>query len=111
MNFPALLVFALAVGDGDPTKIEVKATPKVPIGKDTTFIIGPIDDDGYLDFETALNDRLSKGVTPENNANTLIWTAFGPTPEGGNPMPEEFYRRLGVRPPPEGAYLISSANS
>jgi hypothetical protein len=29
-------------------------------------------------FVTALNKRLGAGVTPENNANVLIWKAIGP---------------------------------
>ena len=25
--------------------------PRIPIGKDTTYVTGPIDKDGYVDFE------------------------------------------------------------
>ena len=54
--------------------------PKLPVGRDTTYVTGPIDKDGYIDYEAALNERLSQGVTPENNANVLIWKVLGPTP-------------------------------
>ncbi len=80
--------------------------PKLPVGKDTTYVTGPIDKDGYIDYEAALNDRLGKGVTPETNATVLIWKALGPTPEGSH-MPPEFFKRLGIdEPPKDGAYFI-----
>jgi hypothetical protein len=79
---------------------------KITVGKDTTFITGPLDKDGYIDYVAALNDRLSQGVTPENNANVLIWKALGPHPEGST-MPAEFFRRMGIAAPPErGDYFI-----
>lgn len=59
------------------------------------------------DYESRLNDILSKGITPEKNANVLLWQALGPSPEGGPPMPAEFYRRLGIPEPPKGgAYFV-----
>jgi hypothetical protein len=65
-----------------------------------------VDKDGYIDYAAALNERLSQGVTPANNANVLIWKAIGPRPEGA-PMPAEFYKWLGIDEPPEkGDYFI-----
>jgi hypothetical protein len=81
--------------------------PKFPVGKDTTFVTGPIDKNGYVNYEAALNDILGKGVTPDNNANVLLWKAFGPKPEGGDGMPAEYFKRLGIEePPPDGDYFI-----
>jgi hypothetical protein len=81
--------------------------PKFPLGKDTTYVTGPLDKEGYIDYQAALNDRLGKGVTPEKNANVLLWKALGPTPEGGKGVPPEYFKRLGVaRPPRGGAYFI-----
>jgi hypothetical protein len=86
---------------------EGKSVPKVPVGKETTYVTGPIDDDGFIDYETALNERLSKGIRPDRNANVLLWKALGPRPEGGKRMPPEFFRWLGIDEPPErGAYFI-----
>jgi hypothetical protein len=91
---------ALLSGDDRPT-------PKFPLGKETTYITEPLDKDGYLDYEAALNDRLGKGITPEKNANVLIWKALGPRPEGGKGMPAEYFKRLGMdEPPEEGDYFI-----
>src|SRR6516162_7270368 len=85
-----------------------KPAPKLPLGKETTYITEPLDKDGYLNYEAALNDRLGKGITPEKNANVLIWKALGPHPEGGKGMPAEFFKQLGIDEPPEkGDYLIA----
>src|SRR5262249_8637360 len=45
-------------------------------------------------------------ITPETNANVLIWQALGPRPEG-NTMPPEYFKWLGIeQPPEEGEYFI-----
>jgi hypothetical protein len=80
--------------------------PRFTISKETTYVLGPVDKDGYIDYATALNERLSQGVTPANNANVLIWKAIGPRPEGAL-MPAEFYKWLSIDKPPEnGDYFI-----
>jgi hypothetical protein len=67
----------------------------------------PLDKEGHPDYETALNDKLSKGITSDNNANVLLWKALGPTPEGGKRMPAEFFNRLGIpEPPKDGEYFV-----
>jgi hypothetical protein len=86
---------------------EDKPVPKFPLGKETTYVDGPLDKEGYIDYEAALNERLGKGVTPERNANVLIWKALGPSPEGAK-VPPEFFKYLGVaEPPKDGAYLVA----
>src|SRR5712664_4809777 len=72
--------------DNEPKPPAKKAKGKFTVGKDTTYVTGPLDKDGYIDYPAALNERLGKGVTPENNANVLIWKALGPRPEGGASM-------------------------
>jgi hypothetical protein len=84
--------------------------PKVPFkpSKETTYITEPVDADGYIDYETALNERLRGTVTPETNANVLLWQALGPKPEGKE-MHADYWKWLGVKPPPEeGEYFIGS---
>src|SRR5438876_478985 len=80
-----------------------KPRGKFTIGKETTFVSGPLDKDGYIDYVAALNERMSKSVTPENNANVVIWKAFGPHPESAT-MPPEFFKWLGNQPPEKGDY-------
>ena len=95
-----LLLLSFLAGEGPPS-------PKIPVGKETTYVTGPLTKEGYIDYESALNDRLGKGVTAEKNANVLLFKAFGPTPEGGA-MPAEYFKRLGIAEPPKaGAYFIS----
>src|SRR5262245_29946780 len=80
-----LLLVTLAADD--------KPAPKVKIGKDTTYVEGPLDKDGYIDYEIALNKRLSEGIKPETNANALLMKAFGPKPESTE-LPADYYKWL-----------------
>jgi hypothetical protein len=79
------------------------------VGPETTYVTGPLDRHGYIDYVAALNERLSKGITPENNAIVLIWKALGPHPEGAT-MPAEYFKWLGFEPPEEGEYLVTLEN-
>jgi hypothetical protein len=83
---------------------ERKRKPKFTVSKETTYVTGPLRKDGTVDYAAALNERLSKGVTPENNANVLFWKAFGPHPERAT-MPPEFFKWLGYQPPERGDYF------
>ncbi len=98
-NLPA----GRALADKDEPK---KDKPKFTIGKETTFVTGPLDKDGYIDYAAALNKEMGKGITPRSNANVLLWKALGPHPEGTT-MPAEFFKLLGIDSPPErGDYFI-----
>ncbi|HVS72189.1 MAG TPA: hypothetical protein VHQ47_13115 [Phycisphaerae bacterium] len=48
------------------------------VGAETTVINGPMWDDGTLDYVGAINERLSKGVTAENNAAVVLLGVFAP---------------------------------
>jgi len=81
--------------------------PAITVSKETTFIEGPLDEDGNVDYVAALNALSSGGVTPENNAVVLFWQAFGP----GRPMDQvsdRFFEMIEMeRPPKDGQYLIA----
>src|SRR5438270_6227943 len=80
--------------------------PHFTIGKDTTYVTEPVDKDGYIDYVTAVNDRLRQGVTPDNNAVVLLWKALGPRPDG-IAVPARFFQWLGIPEPPEaGDYFV-----
>jgi hypothetical protein len=84
-----------------------KPRGKFTIGKETTFVTGPVDKDRYIDYAAALNKHWRRGVTAANNANVLIWQALGPRPEGGRPMSAEFFQWMGIKPLPEvGPYFV-----
>jgi hypothetical protein len=97
---------AVPAGAQEKKETKKKGRGHFTISKETTYVTGPVDKDGYIDYAAALNERLRQGVTPENNANVLIWKALGPKPEGGS-MPTDFFKLLGIHPPPEkGDYFV-----
>ncbi|WP_020468219.1 hypothetical protein [Zavarzinella formosa] len=76
------------------------------VSPETTYATSPLDADGFVDNVVALNMRLREDISPEQNANVLIWQAIGPRPEG-RAMPEQYFLWLGcAAPPDEGEYLI-----
>src|SRR5262245_61734504 len=104
----AALAPAAGEDKGKPKSDAPKRKPKFTIGKDTTYITGPVDKDGYIDYVAALNERLRQGVTSDNNANVLLWKAFGPKPDGVA-VPAGFFKAMGIDPPPErGEYFVEA---
>jgi hypothetical protein len=95
-------VFGLAIYLAAPPE----AKPKFTLGKDTTYITEPLDKDGYVDYETALNERLRGTITPETNAVVLLMQAVGPKPEGKE-LHADWWKWLGAKPPAEGEYFVS----
>ncbi|MBP3954617.1 hypothetical protein J8F10_04875 [Gemmata sp. G18] len=91
----------------EPAPLALGKRGTFTVGKNTTFVLGPIDSTGHIDYVTAINDRLSKGVTTENNANVAIWNVIGPNAPGSGKVPNGFFEKMGVTPPPEtGDYFI-----
>src|SRR5262245_14071179 len=100
----SLLVLGLLAVTG--RGVDKKPESKFTLGKETTYITGPLDEDGYIDYATALNERLRKGIKPEDNANALLWKAFGPHPQRST-LPPGFFKWMGIPEPPEhGEYFI-----
>jgi hypothetical protein len=81
--------------------------PVVTISKETTYLVEPLRDDGYVDYLAALNKRMSEGVTPENNALVPLMKIFGPK-NIDEEIRARFFEMLGMEPvPDEGEYLVS----
>ena len=79
----------------------------VTISKETTYITEPLRADGYPDYMAALNQRASKGVTPENNAAVLFWKAMGPTEIGAKER-DKYFKMLGMPSlREEGDYFVT----
>jgi RNA polymerase sigma factor (sigma-70 family) len=95
--------------DAKPAQIAARPErikPKFTLSKETTYLTGPLDKDGYVDYETALNEKLAEGVDPQKNANVLLWQALRPEPRNF-PMPAEFFRWLKIAEPPRrGEYFL-----
>jgi hypothetical protein len=89
---------------GKPSK-KLKGT--FTISKETTYATGPLDTDGCVDYAAALHERRSMGVSPENNADALIWRALGPDPIGLAPVPSRYFELLGIPPPAERERFVT----
>jgi hypothetical protein len=95
--FLATIAFALEAGAVEP---KLPPEPKIPLGKDTTYVDGPLDDEGFIDYAEALNEHYGRGVTPENNAHAAFWKVIGPGPVDAK-IRTKYFRRLGIDMPPE----------
>ncbi len=62
----------------------------IRVGNDSTFVSGPVDVGGYVDYVAAVNEEFSVGVTRENNAAVVLVQATG---------------IKGVTPPHQAAFL------
>jgi hypothetical protein len=95
--FLAFMNFAGRPRDGQPL---------VRVSRETTVITEPLDDNGDPDYITYMNQKLSAGVTPENNAVVLIVQAVGPK-VNFRMLGDGYFQLLGIEPlPSEGDYLI-----
>jgi hypothetical protein len=79
------------------------------VGKDTTRATGPLREDGTVDYVFALNQRMSEGVTPENNATVAILRVFGPKAFRYEPLRmKRLWSELRIDPlPDEGDYFVT----
>jgi hypothetical protein len=72
---PLLVLLACPVAGSCQTSKPGK--PLITVSKETTWITGPLNADGTVNYIAAADAWLSKGVTRENNAAILILQAFG----------------------------------
>lgn len=97
---------AFTAAADEPAKPEAeKKQTLIEIGKETTGITKPLDAQGYVDYVEAANQRMSKGVTPENNFEVVVRRVLGPQ-EISEPYHEEYFRRLGIPVPTEGKFFV-----
>ena len=104
------IVVLLMVRAFGPVAFRMLVAPsgvRVTISKETTHIVQPLRSDGCVDYVAALNERLSRGVTPDNNAVVLLLKAIGPR-RIGEAHREKYFRLLGIPPLPEdGEYFVT----
>ena len=101
----SLLSCAAGVAE-EPQEQSAALKPKITISKETTYITKPLRQDGYPDYVAAINQRMSEGVTPENNAAVLLLKAFGPS-EFPTSSQERLEQTLGIAPlPADGQYFV-----
>ena len=81
------------------------------ISRETTYLTEPLQKDGYPDYVAALNQRCSRGVTPQNNAAVSFWKAIGLS-EGDKRYRNRHFQMLGIRPlPQKGDYFVDLETS
>jgi len=68
----------------------------ITVSPETTYLTGPLNADGTVNYVQALIDRYSEGVTPENNAMTLLVQAFDPDDFLPEETRAEILRQLGL---------------
>jgi hypothetical protein len=80
--------------------------PEIRISRETTYVTGPLREDGYVDYVAAMNDLCSRGVTPENNAAVPLWQAVGPKSLDVG-IRKRYFELIGIPELPEhGDYLL-----
>jgi hypothetical protein len=104
--YPDLFQFSRWLAWGTDGHNGTPGKPQFTVGKETTYVTEPLDKDGFIDYATALNRQLARGITPNSNANVLLWKAIGPHPQGRDVLPEYFWV-LGIEVPPvQGDYFV-----
>ena len=102
----ALALFIVAVLSLLMLPDSTPVRPKFTISKQTTYLNGPLRDNGLIDYRAALDAEYARGVTPENNAVVLLWQVVGPD-DSLSGFEAKYFGRLGTPPPAEsGQYLF-----
>jgi hypothetical protein len=81
--------------------------PPIVVSPQTTFVTNPIGPDGLPDYERYVLENDRKGVSPSNNAATLLWQALWPgelSPQQYGPMAAE----LGLAQIPSASEALGS---
>lgn len=65
------------------------------IGKDTTHITQPLDQDGFVDYMQAVDQLGAKGVTSQSNFEVIVRRVLGPE-EILEEIRTEYYQKLGM---------------
>jgi hypothetical protein len=98
--------FLLVLIAADLVLVQVRRT--IHPGYETTRFLGPLLPDGRIDYIKIVDDQLSAGVTPENNAAVPLLLAFGRAALPSTQPPDGITDRLGMAHlPKKGEYLIT----
>lgn len=83
--------------------VAAKPQQTIRISEETTRITKPLDREGYIDYVAAINDRQSKGVTPQNNFEVVVRSVM-PLDSSTEEFRAEYFRRLDINPVPSGSF-------
>lgn len=76
----SLATFSMPVVESAVAFVQVEQpgeAPRVSVDKSTTSILKPLDGDGYVDYQMALNQLHLESVDPEDNFALLLWQVLG----------------------------------
>ncbi len=102
-----ILMFSIATADAaDPNDANGPMAKRFTVSKETTFIKGPRNKDGTINYVAWLRKHYSKGVTQKNNAAVLVVKALGPRMLPSKHL--DFYRKqLGLKLSHDAEYMES----
>lgn len=84
----------------------VLAEYELEIGPDTTVIEGPLNPDGTINYLAYLNEKLSEGVTPENNFAVDVAMSMGEDSWVSEEFRVNVFKALGVELPAADSTLV-----
>jgi len=96
---------SVGLAEGPATKPAGAKKVKITISKATTYLTGPVNEDGTVNYVAAINEIYSKGVTRENNAAILLLKAVGPEMIDAT-VRGKVLEALGVDLPADGGYFM-----
>jgi len=106
-----MIVLAFATAPAAPADVPTPQTVeevevKFTISRETTYVTGPVNPDGTINYVAYINRKYSKGVTPANNAAIPLLQAIGPDMLVA-PVRARTFEMLGMAPlPQEGKYFL-----
>ncbi len=107
-GLPSTAAANQAINSGKKS-VGASSKPPLTIDKQTTFILKPLQPDGYPDYFAALNDYCRGPATPDSNAAVLLLEAFGPelVPPA---IRDQYFALLGLGAlPSDGRYFVRSS--
>lgn len=106
-----MCICAISLAGDEPVKANANNSGSkqqlFKISKKTTYLEGPLTDEGFVNYVKAIEDEYGKGVTPENNFAVVYWQTVGPAAIQ-DAHRQRFFKRLGIEPlSEEGNYYMS----
>ena len=108
MRIVLLLVLTLSpcLLQAEPPAAKPAKQTALRISPETTFIVEPLDEHGFVDYVAAVNQRMSKDLKPEDNYEAAVRqiVSVGHIPES---IRKEYFERLGIEAPARKVDAIS----
>lgn len=85
--------------------VQERPKGRFTVSRETTYVLGPLDESGRINYVQALVNRLGEVVRPDTNAVVPLWKAIGPIGVGFGyfeVLESEF-------PPEDGSYFVEYA--